>query len=185
MRRAAAILAAAVVTLALGGCKKYSVELNLVAQPRVMISAGSDPLTPAYMARVYAWYVSEGDAEANDGEGNWAPASYADADAGVVRHRETGEERSFGLVGEQGEDGYVRMTLTRSPVVLVAVDPVNGFYAWRVFEFPLPFREPYYLPVTFRVYNASKPYEENDWTVVSLQSETAGETDGGTGDETE
>lgn len=175
MRRGAAILAAAVaLTLAstLAGCRKYSVECNLVVQPRVMVSAGSDPRTPAYMARVYAWYVSETDADANEGEGNWAPASYADADAGVVRHLVTGEVRSFGLMGEQGEDGYVRMTLTRSPVVLVAVDPVNRFYAWRVFEYPLPFREPYNLPVTFRVYNAAAEYEENEWTIVRSE-ETA------------
>lgn len=171
-----AVAASAIATVAallLAGCKAYSVECRLVVQPRVMISAGSDRLTPAYLARVYAWYVSEGDAEADEGYGNWAPGSYADAEAGVVRHRTTGEVRSFGLMGEQGEDGYVRMTLTQSPVVLVAVDPVNRFYAWRVFEFPLPFREPYYLPVTFRVYNASAEYEENDWTIVSLESETA------------
>jgi hypothetical protein len=151
--------------LALAGCTKYSVECELVVQPRVMVSQGSDPLTPAYMARVYVWYIDQKDFLDNP----WRPASYADADAGIVRHRTSGEVRSHGLVGTQSqEDGYIHIPLTNSPVVLVAVDPINRYYAWRTFEFEIPL-ERVLLPVTFRTYyqETQIPYREEEWTIMN------------------
>jgi len=178
MRRAAAIAAVVATALAAAGCKGYDQECHLVVQPYVMVNAGSDPKTPAYMARVYAFYISERD----EVDECWAPASYADAEAGVIRHESTGEMRTFGLVAEQREkdttgedpekDGYAHLVLSRSPLVLVAVDPVNKFYAWRTFAFALPLRAPLYVPVSFKVYNSAS-YVENKWTVVSLASEQA------------
>jgi hypothetical protein len=160
-----------VLTLALAGCKKYSVECELVVQPRVMVSQGSDPRTPAYMARVYVWYIDEKEHLNNP----WRPASWADADAGIVRHRSTGEVRSHGLAGTQSEeDGYIHIPLTSSPVLLVAVDPINRFYAWRTFEFEIPL-ERVLVPVTFRTYyNTTQiPYREEEWTVMSEEKEKA------------
>jgi hypothetical protein len=154
----------------LTSCARYDTECELVLQPRVMVSQGSDPLTPAYMARVYVWYITEKEYLDNP----WRPASWADAQAGVVRHRETGEMRSFGLTGVQSdEDGFIRVTLTRSPVLLVAVDPVNSFYAWRTFEFNIPL-ESVLVPVTFRTYYdvTQIPYRQEEWTVTSLEKET-------------
>jgi hypothetical protein len=149
----------------LASCARYDPECELVLQPRVMVSQGSDPLTPAYMARLYVWYITEREYLDNP----WRPASWADAEAGVVRHRTSGEMRSFGLSGVQGEeDGFIHVPLTRSPVLLVAVDPVNRFYAWRTFEFKIPL-ERVLVPVTFRTYyNADQiPYREEEWTVMS------------------
>ncbi len=155
----------------LTSCTKYSVECELVVQPRVMVSSGSDPRNPAYMSRVYAWYVDEKDAY----DMNWYPASYADAEAGLVRHRVTGEVRSHGLMGVQKsdyqsvEESYVHLILTKSPVVLVAVDPINRIYAYRTFRFKIPL-ERIFVPVTFKTYQPG-PYKENDWTIISEQSE--------------
>ncbi len=86
-----------VALLALAGCTKYNVECELVLQPRVMVSEGSNPLTPAYMARVYVWYIDKKEHL----DHNWRPESYADAEMGVVRHRGTGEVWPFGLTGRR------------------------------------------------------------------------------------
>jgi hypothetical protein len=119
------------------------------------------------MARVYVWYIDETDAR----DGIWRPGSWADAEAGIVRHRNTGEVRSHALVGYQSdEDNCVHLVLTKSPVLLVAVDPINRFYAWRVFRYKIPL-ESIRVPVTFRVWRWEQPYVESDWTVVSAQSE--------------
>ncbi len=152
-----------VALLALAGCTKYNVECELVLQPRVMVSEGSNPLTPAYMARVYVWYIDKKEHL----DHNWRPESYADAEMGVVRHRGTGEVWPFGLTGTQAEDGYVRIPLTSSPVLLVAIDPVNRLYAWRTFDFRIPL-ERVYVPVTFRTYYRPEqfPYRDGDWTVL-------------------
>lgn len=183
MSRATAIAVTIAAMLVVAGCKKYDEECHLVVQPCVMVSAGSDPKTPAYMARVYAFYITERD----EVDECWAPASYADAEAGIVRHLTTGEVRTFGLVAEQREkdasgedaekDGFAHLVLSRSPVVLVAVDPVNKFYAYRTFAFQLPLRAPLYVPVTFRVYNSAAAYEENKWKIASLESEQAEDTE--------
>jgi hypothetical protein len=155
--------------VALAGCTKYPVECELVVQPRVMVSEGSDPLTPAYMARVYVWYINKKEHL----DHKWRPESYTDAEAGVVRHRDTGEVWSFGLSGTQsGEKGYVHIPLTSSPVLLVAIDPVNKLYAWRTFEFRVPL-ESVLVPVTFRTYYRPEqfPYRDGDWTVLRSESE--------------
>ena len=106
---------------------------------------------------------------------NWRPSSYADAAAGVIRHRTTGEGRSYSRMGEQDHsaeriDDYIHIPLTSSPVVLVAVDPVNRFYAYRKFEYKIPI-EKILVPVTFKVWLWEQPYKENEWTVISERSE--------------
>lgn len=158
--------------VALAGCTKYSVECELVVQPRVMISAGSGSSTPAYMARVYAWYIDDKDIA------NWRPGSYADAEAGLVRHRTTGEVRSHGLMAVQRtdfqsvEDSYVHLIISRSPVLLVAVDPVNRFYGYRKFEYKVPWDRAL-VPVTFKTWQLS--YDEYGWKMISELSEQPSE----------
>ncbi len=153
---------------ALAGCKKFSVECELVIQPRVMVSSGSDPLTPAYMARAYAFYIDEREYLHPARK----PASYADAEAGIIRHNTTGEVSSFNLSGAQGDDNYVHLTLTKSPMLLVAVDPVNRIYAWRTFQYEIPL-ERIFVPVTFKAFQLT-PYRESDgWTVIKEADEKA------------
>jgi hypothetical protein len=158
-----ALAALAVLT----GCKKFSVECDLVLQPRVMVSSGSDPRTPAYMARAYVFYIDEKEYR----NPSWRPASYADAEAGIIRNTRTDEVRSYNLAGAQGEDTYVHLVLTKSPIVLVAVDPVNRFYAWRTFQYEIPL-ERIFVPVVFRTYQTT-PYKESDWTFASEEDENA------------
>ncbi len=74
---------------------------------------------------------------------------------------------------QSGEDGYVHLVLTSSPVVLVAVDPVNRFYAWRTFryEMPMPRME---IPVRFLLWRptAEQPwYDDSEWRVVGAEYE--------------
>ncbi len=152
---------------ALAGCKKFSVECELVLQPRVMLSAGSDPRTPAYMARAYVFYVDEKEYLRPVRR----PESYADAEAGIIRHVTSGEVTSYNLSGMQQGDNYIYLSLTQSPMMLVAVDPVNRIYAWRTFQYEIPL-ERIFVPVTFKAYQAT-PYKENEWTVVKESDENA------------
>lgn len=155
----------------LAGCKKFSVECELVLQPRVMISSGSDPLTPAYMARVYAFYIDDDEYLRPD----MIPSSYADAEAGVIRNGT--QMRSYSLAGEQQDDTFVHLVLTKSPVLLVAIDPVNRFYAWRTFKYEIPL-ERIFVPVVFRTYQ-TEPYKESDWMIISEASENTTQEDEG------
>jgi hypothetical protein len=122
------------------------------------------------MVRVYAFYISEKDKDGN----KWAPASFADADAGIIRHVDTGQERSWGLMGVQGEeDDHIRLTLTNSPVVLVAVYNVNDdrFYAYRTFEYKPPLREQVRMIFRFQLWRTETTYTEIPWTFVNGNKE--------------
>ena len=165
------IIATIFALMALAGCKKYSVECELIVQPYVMVTSGSDVHTPGHLIRVYVFYTDE----KNYLNPEWRPGSWADAEAGIIRHRTTGEERSHGLVGTQSdEDGYIHITLTSSPMLLVAVDPVNKFYAWRTFKYEVPL-ERLFVPVSFKIYQP--PYKEFEWNVASERSENAPQED--------
>ena len=160
------VVASIFLMFALAGCTKYTVDCDLTIQPRLMVSAGSDIKTPAIMARAYVWYVSEKEAY----DQTWIPESYSDAEAGIVRHRTSGEERSYDLWGAQSEeDTYVHITITSSPMMLVALDPVNKMYAYRSFKYQAPI-EQVVVPVTFKPYQQT-PYKENDWIVISERDE--------------
>jgi hypothetical protein len=122
----------------------------------------------AYMVRVYAFYIPENDLiSIKDDTSKWAPSSYEDADAGIIRHIDTGDVRSFGLMGKQSEDTYVHLTVSSSPVVLVAVDPVNKFYAYRAFDYLPPLRDPVRMVLQFRLYETAAEFENSNWTVVN------------------
>jgi hypothetical protein len=166
LKKAGIIFALVALTI-LTGCSKFSVECELVLQPHVMISSGSDPLAPAYMARAYVFYTDDREFLTPD---RW-PSSYADAEAGIIRHRTTGEGTSFNLMEAQGDDTYIHLTLTKSPMVLVAVDPINRIYAWRTFKYEIPL-ERIYVPVSFKAYQQT-PYKENEWTVIKESDENA------------
>jgi hypothetical protein len=162
------ILRAVLVVLLLStltSCKKYSVECELVVRPYVKITSGSDDHTLGYLIRVYAFYTDEKDYL----NPRWRPASWVNAEAGLIRNVATGEVRSHDLMGGQSpEDGYVHLTLTSSPMVLVAVDPVNKFYAWRTFKYEVPL-ERLYVPVSFEIYQSS--YKKYEWNVASEKSD--------------
>ncbi|MDR2912696.1 MAG: hypothetical protein LBV38_05295 [Alistipes sp.] len=171
LRRASAIRAS---TIALGllsvqfsiitGCTKFTPDCELVVLPRLMTSAGSDIQNPAYMTRLYGWYIDEKDIM------NWRPDTFADADAGIIRHRVTHEVRSHGITASQlGEDIFISMIITRSPVLLVAVDPVSGMYAWRTFKYQIPLQTTR-VPVSFKTYLDTYPYKENEWTIDKLET---------------
>jgi hypothetical protein len=55
--------------------------------------------------------------------------------------------------------------------MLVAVDPMNKFYAYRVFRYQIPL-EKILVPVTFKTWQWEEPYKDGEWTFVSAQSET-------------
>ncbi len=127
--------------------------------PRVMAVPSSPADGVGYLVRVYAFYISKEDAFAK----SWAPANYADADAGIIRHATTGEVRSQSLVEGQGEDDFVHLTITSSPLVLVAVDPVNHFYAYRIIEYQIPMPK-LYIPVRFQLWK-TEPYTDSEWRI--------------------
>lgn len=170
MRLITTILVAAALVAGLAGCKKVSAECEFVIKPRLMVAEGSNPDQPAYMVRVYAFY-NVGKLR-KDAERDWRPASYAEAESGIISHTRTGEIRSYSLMGEQNdEDSFVYMTLTSSPVMLVAVDPLSRFYAYGVFEYGIPMPT-FYLAVHFKKWETEAPYKDGQyWTVVSAEYE--------------
>jgi hypothetical protein len=140
-----------------------------VLKPRVEIVSGND--APAYMTRAYVYYINDREAL----EGSWRPGSYADAEAGLVRHRVSGEVRSHGLVGHQSdlEPYYITLTVSSSPMLIVVVDSINKFYAYRVFKYTMPL-ERILVPITFKVWQGEKPYRESEWTIVGEAYEAGG-----------
>lgn len=153
----------------LAGCADFSVECEFIVMPRTMIAQNSSPDTPSYRARVYAFYNVGKDRTQVEKE--WAPASYADAEAGIIRHKGSGEIRSYSLMGEQGDDTYVRLIMTSSPVVLVALDPVHRLYACGAFEYMPPMNRMQF-PVHFQVWKQMEEYyKEGYWTIRSAMYE--------------
>jgi hypothetical protein len=148
-------------------------ETDLIIRPRIKISEGSaDAGEPAYQMRLYAWYIS--DKEKKDNE--WVASSWEDADGGIITNTRTGERRSFEFLAEQpqielaegeelkDEDTYIHLTLTRSPVFLVAVDPINRFYAYRTLEMPKPMS---WMRLTLMIRTWKEREKWLEWTVTS------------------
>lgn len=159
-------------------CVKFSPECEVVVRASVQTAQGSTPgVTPAYMARVYAFYISPEEMKAR----TWAPESYADAEAGIVRHIDTGEIRSTSLVGGQGEDGWVHLVVSSSPVLLVAVDPVNRFYGYRTIEYMVPLPR-LVIPVHFQLWR-TEPYTDSLWWMAPDKSEEPDQDEGDESDE--
>jgi hypothetical protein len=158
-------------------CVKYSPDCELVIRPRVYPQQSTRPGGEAgYLVRVYAFYIPEGDMDINNDTSKWAPASYAEAAAGVIRHTETGAERVYGLMGEQGDDTYIHLTVSNSPVVLVAVDQINKFYAYRAFEYKPPLRQSITMTLQFQIWRPNTTYPDvkftdSYWTVVNGKAE--------------
>ncbi len=136
--RVVRIILSLVALLSFAGCVKFDSECEFIIKPRwlpVSMNEQSSPDNPAYMVRVYAFYnVGKNPSEAE----RWRPRSFAQAEAGIIHHRTSDQRHSYSLVGEQGDDKLVHLTMTSSPVVLVAVDPLNRFYAYGVFEYGIP-----------------------------------------------
>lgn len=155
--------------LALAGCVKYSVDCRLAIRPRILTTQSSPADgQAAYMVRIYATYVPEA------GKERWAPESYADADAGIIRNMDSGAARSHGLMAEQAEGSEtVDMTLSNSPVILVAVDPINRLYAYRYFEYKPPLRQEVLMTLRFLLWKPEARYVDSYWTVVNENMEEA------------
>ena len=157
------------------GCRKYTGECELTVKPRRLVVASSPDNGSAHQVRIYAFYIGQGTKESDVVEArNWRPMSYSDAEAGIITNIYTGETRSTGLFAEQGDDYSVRLTLSSSPVVLVAVNAMDRYYAWRAFkyEIPMPRME---IVVRFLLYQSTAEtpeYADADWRVTSEQYET-------------
>jgi hypothetical protein len=154
-------------------CGKGDYETDLIIRPRIKIAEGSaDAGEPAYQMRVYAWYISKEEKMNNE----WEAASWEDADAGIITNVRTGERRSFEFLASQpevelaegevlkDEDTYIHLWLTRSPVFLVAVDPLNRFYAYRSLEMPKPMP---WMRLTLMIRTWKEREKWLDWNVVS------------------
>lgn len=160
------VFVTAAVMLCLAGCAKYSTEMLLIITPRSLPVQSSPPASPAYMITAYSYYIPADDID------NWAPRSYAEAEAGIIRHAATGQARSHDFAREQGEDTFIRFTLSRSPVLLVAVDPINRFYAWRKFEYPVPI-ETMNIVLRFLLWRTEARYTDSLWNIVNANLDEA------------
>lgn len=153
--------------------KEQEEQTELTIKPRVQ-EKESDPQagTPAFGVKSFAWYLSEEEAQ----EGDWKPASWEDAQAGIITDTGTGDRRDAGVAGEQPDkeepaetDSYIKMVVDKPYVVVAAVDMKNGFYAWRTIEKP-SFTPEMELSVTFRLWKTGV-YDEEEWTVAKAPDE--------------
>jgi hypothetical protein len=173
MRSAVKITVLLLSVVALAYCGKGDYETDLIIRPRIKISEGSaDAGEAAYQMRVYAWYISKNERLNNE----WQAASWEDADAGIITNVRTGERRSFEFLASQpeitlaegeellDEETYIHLTLTRSPVFLVAVDPINRFYAYRSLEMPKPMP---WMRLTLMIRTWKEREKWLDWTITS------------------
>ncbi len=168
--RVVRIILSLVALLSFAECTKFSSECEFIIKPRLMVLDSSNPGNPAYMARAYAFYnIGKTRSEAEQ----WAPESFSEAQAGLITNKGSKDKRTYNLAGEQGDDTFVHLTLTSSPVMLVVVDPISRFYAYGVFEYkvPMPRME---IVVHFKEWLSEKPYQEVYWTVVSEKYELEG-----------
>ena len=165
--------------LGMSGCAKYTSDCEVVIRPRVLrVQSSPSSGEAAYMVKVYAYYISEDDIE------NWAPASYADAESGFIRHKISGETRRSGFMREQpdyddgalDEDTYIRFTFSNSPIFLVAVDPVNKFYAWRELEYKVPL-DRLTIVLRFQLWKNAEQYKDSEWYISSENFDNLAETE--------
>ncbi len=137
--------------------------------PRLMPVAGSPEDNPAFMTRAYAFYV-EGRDSKDPVALQWRPGSYAEAEAGIVRSTITDEVRSYGLAAIQGGGDsddvllqeQIRLVVTRAPVLIVVVDPVNKIYGWRVIDYDVPMPR-LDIELAFKLWQPT-PYTDLEWT---------------------
>lgn len=168
---------------ALAGCGKANYETDLIIRPRIRVAESSSAAgEAAYQMRVYAWYIAK-----EEKLNTWEAVSWEEADQGIITNIKTGEKRSFEFLREQpeieleegeqlnDEDTYIHFTLTRSPVFLVAVDPLNKFYAYRSLEMPKPME---WMRVTLMLQLWKKEkYKFLDWTIVNAKFEETNQDD--------
>lgn len=107
----------------------------------------------------------------------WRIASYDDAAAGVLTSkndpgvtRETPEFNAY----ETNEAGRYRMTVDRSPLMVVVVDRTHRRYAYAKREVDLTGESPLF-EVVFRLWRTAWIYEEQGWRVVDPERAPAPE----------
>lgn len=157
---------------ALCGCGKANYNTDFTIRPRIRrVESSPDGGEPAYQMRAYAWYIAESE------QTQWMCASWDDAQSGIITNRLTGEQRVFEFLSQQpdfeveeGEqvydpDTYIHFDLTRSYVFLLAVDPLNRFYAYRYQYIPKPMP---YMEITLMLQLwRTGTYEYLKWTIVN------------------
>lgn len=144
------------------GCAKVEPECELVLSPKLLVAAGSDQDTPASGTRAYAFYIEGRDAD-DPATREWAPADWDDASEGMVRNARTGEVRNFNLVAEQTGVDDISMVVSRSPVLVVVVEPGGEMWARRVVDYRVPMAS---LTLKLRFERQKPtPYTDLEWEV--------------------
>ncbi len=140
----------------LAACTSVKTDTLYLVSPHIQSVSGQPAYTPTE-AIGFAFYASST---------SWAPASYAQAEAGVLENLRTGELRGYNLHSELDTAGKISFRLTSSPAILVVCDPINRLYAWR--EVSVPENLPQMLlPVYFRLWRTQSLYTDSGWTVVN------------------
>lgn len=155
----------------LAGCfKEVSMRTDVVLKPWVQAESNGelqgveDPVAWAFEADTAQWTV----------------ASYADALAGRLTDKRTGAEGPRPVEGalmriDSVEIDLVSMHVERSPVVLVAVDPVNRLYGYRQLELGENL-SPLWVSVVFRPWRLMRKYVDGAWRMVNEFYEENDET---------
>jgi hypothetical protein len=169
VKAGATMLAAIVVLMALSACVKYTATCELVVMPRRMPVESSPTDGAAHMVRIYVIYIGKGKINENLDIKDWRPMSYSDAEAGMITNTKTGGVKYASLYRQQGDDSYVRLPITSSPAVLVAVNEMDEYYAWRYFEYevPMPRMEIVLRFMLWKSTDQAPLYSDSEWTVGS------------------
>ncbi len=160
------------VLLCFGGCAKYTPDCEVIVMPRrAPVKASERKVEPAYQVKVFAYYMSEKEMD------KWAPKTYAQAQSGQVLNADTGEIRPYNLMAQQAGDTYVHVTISNSPVMLVAVNEYDKFYAWRMLKYEIPTAK-LEIVLRFMLWETTAPYKNSDWIVSYAGLDEAAEEDG-------
>ncbi len=139
------------------GCKKVNTELVFRLTPYVQTEEdGPEAIAEGVIA--YAFAADTAD---------WAVASYADAEAGILTARRREGERQADVKTEQNEEGVLEIgPLRNDPTILVVCDVPNRIYAWRQVEIPANLPQ-LIVRMRFRPWRTDSLYKEANWFMVN------------------
>ncbi len=120
IRRGSAWIVLAIM-LAVLSCAKSTLDCDYLIRPYVK-ETGEGTVNRATDVIGYAFFADTAE---------WSVASYADALAGVVTSRVTGEKRDYDIKTVQNEDSTLSFRLQQKPVMIVVCDAARAEYAWR------------------------------------------------------
>ncbi len=151
------IIVAMLLSAAVSGCEKPSVDCDYVVTPLVQAEENGE-VAAATDVVAYAFYADTA---------QWAVANYADAENGILTSRTGGGTMNYALSAIQDDRSDLTLgRITQKPVIVVVCDKAGRIYAWR--QIPMePGIPSIEVKVYFRPWKTVSPYTEGGWYMVN------------------